>query len=219
MATNSRSKQIRKKLIEHSRKIFEERNRSQSGTGTLVAPISPTPREIISAVLSELDKIYPLHSSATMVDLGCGDGRWPIEFTARGSSRRAFGYDLDVDRLETGRAEAKARGLSGRVSLTAGDIFSLPDGGGGVVEDADLIVIYLFREAIRRLCGKFRPHQTVISVGFALPSPQWVPAWRKTVGGIHVYVYRCHDGSGPASKLEDGRRHLKEEDGNLASTA
>lgn len=64
----------------------------------------------------------------TVVDIGCGWAELLMRVIAAAPQCRGLGVDLDADMIEHGRHLAEQRGLTDRITLTAGDAqTSLPD--------------------------------------------------------------------------------------------
>jgi cyclopropane fatty-acyl-phospholipid synthase-like methyltransferase len=57
-------------------------------------------------------------------DLGCGDGRIVIS-AAKKYGARGVGIDINADRIEEARANARAAGVEGQVSFETKDLFGL----------------------------------------------------------------------------------------------
>ena len=72
--------------------------------------------------------VWPFWSSGTVVDIGCGWAELLMRVIAAAPQCRGLGVDLDADMIEHGRHLAEQRGLTDRITLTAGDAqTSLPD--------------------------------------------------------------------------------------------
>ncbi len=69
-----------------------------------------------------------------VVDLGCGWAELLLRAVATEPTAAGFGIDLDAVAIEHGTANAKARGLAGRVVLEVGDA-------GSWAGDADVLVV------------------------------------------------------------------------------
>ena len=162
----------------------------------LAAPISPTPNLIIESFLPRLD----LESDSLLVDLGCGDGRWLIAANKL-TGCRCLGIDVDEERLEIARESISKNELDALVRIRLEDVFDFVREGDDMNE-ADVIVLYLFREAMskmgkllrRRLLTRGRKDANVkpkrvqiMSVGFALTG--WASIYEEKINGIRVYLY------------------------------
>ena len=165
-----------------------------SSLSQLAAPISPTPNLVIEAFLPRLN----LDSDSFLVDLGCGDGRWLIAAHEHAKCR-CLGIDVDEERLIKARESISKEKLHEVVKVRKKDVFEF------VKEEddiclADVIVMYLFREAMMEIGTLLRRHQRkdnsrkmvqTLSVGFALPG--WTPVYEEKMGGIRVYLYSMRE--------------------------
>jgi 2-polyprenyl-3-methyl-5-hydroxy-6-metoxy-1,4-benzoquinol methylase len=130
-----------------------------------------------------------LGGKSLLVDLGCGDGRWIIR-AAKQSGCRCIGCDLDNERLALAQTRVESHGLSDRVEVRKADIFEFARS--SVIEQADVVVLYLFREAMLTMSEILRQRRsmrnfTIVSIGFTLPS--FVPSWEGESKGIRVFLY------------------------------
>ena len=153
-----------------------------------------------------------------MIELGCGDGRWIIAL-AKKFRCECVGIEIDEDRLDLARQMLeKEEGLAMdddddddncAISFHSMDIFEYLEqmeieGG------RDLIVMYLFRDAMKRISWILKEKGVVSSgssteeedsgcssksaiqllcIGFILPG--FVPVWQAYVDGIRVYLYHA----------------------------
>jgi len=175
----------------------EQQSAGPNSSSQLAAPISPTPNLIIEAFLPRLN----LNADSFLVDLGCGDGRWLI--AANEHTRcRCLGIDVDQDRLRVAQKSIDQSGLQELVKIREQDVFEFVKQSDDIVK-ADVIVIYLFREAMmeigpmlhERLVLNYRNDEDevppkrvhVLSVGFGLTG--WTQAYEEKINGIRVYLY------------------------------
>ena len=166
----------------------------------LAAPISPTPNLVIEAFLPRLN----LDSDSFLVDLGCGDGRWLIAAHEHAKCR-CLGIDVDEERLIKARESISKNKLHEVVKVRKKDVFEFVKEGDDI-RVADVIVIYLFREAMMEIGTLLRQHYLssgdqrkdnsrkmvqILSVGFALPG--WTPVHEEKIGSIRVYLYSMRE--------------------------
>ena len=183
---SSRKKCAKAALIALAKQRFAEQQSASSHQ--LVAPISPSPPELVDATISELRARGLLTSR--LVDLGCGDCRWLV--AARDYCRRLVGYDIDGALLAKGRAA-----LDGSVTgytLVEGDFFESEN----IFEDGDVVVAYLFREGCAKLREKLErelPRGTLVCVGFELRG--WRSSFDVAAGGLVARVYIVGGESSP----------------------
>ena len=200
-----RKERIRSCLVAFAKKRFDEQNArcmeteaSEDGAvicrprPEILAPISPSNFDLIGLVLPKLG----LTPDSLLVDLGCGDGRWII--AASDEYRcQCIGFDIDKERLDMATKAISERGLTDLVAVKWQDIFEAVES--DVLANADVIVMYLFREAMKRLSKilqdgirneKVKPDATIVCLGFHLPS--FVPEWEgESSDGVRVYIYRA----------------------------
>ena len=176
---SSRKKCAKAALIALAKQRFAEQQSASSHQ--LVAPISPSPPELIGKTLHELEDRGLLRDNR-LVDLGCGDCRWLVE--GRHWCRWLVGYDIDGALLAKGRAA-----LEGSVTgytLVEGDFFESEN----IFEDGDVVVAYLFREGCAKLLATLEAELergVVVCVGFELRG--WKCAFERSVRGLKVRVY------------------------------
>ena len=186
-----KKERIRKALISLAKAKFES-----SGEG-VVAPISPTPKSAIDIMLPKLN----LTSESQVLELGCGDGRWTLRIAMKFSCS-CIGIDIDNDRLEIARMGAKNEGLTDKVELRNAEIFQYLQHFN--VEELNLIVVYLFRDAMMRISRILKERGLVdmpstsssavgrrliqiVCVGFTLP--EFSIIWQTQVDGVKIYLY------------------------------
>lgn len=186
---------MKRALLDCAKQRFRNMKSSHEQTLTitninfqLAAPISPTPNLIIEAFLPRLD----LNPDSFLVDLGCGDGRWLIAAHEHAKCR-CLGIDAADDRLMMAQETISKNKLDGSVEVRKRDVFEFVRKGYDI-RVADVIVMYLFREAMaeigtllsRRYDGSKKTVK-ILSIGFALPG--WTPVFEEKIGGIRVYLY------------------------------
>jgi 2-polyprenyl-3-methyl-5-hydroxy-6-metoxy-1,4-benzoquinol methylase len=63
---------------------------------------------------------------ASVLDLGCGDGAYTVEFTALGA-REVLGLDPAAVAVEAARARARSLGVDDKVGFEVGNVYALDD--------------------------------------------------------------------------------------------
>ena len=198
-----RKERIRSSLVAFAKERFDQQNNESREIAScerggsnrqqeiILAPISPSHIDLIETVLPKLG----LTSDSLLVDLGCGDGRWMVAAAERYRCK-CIGYDIDEKRLDIASKEISERDLDDRVIVKRQDIFEAVESNDALV-DADVIVLYLFRDAMKRLSKllqdmisneSLKRDAIVVSVGFHLPL--FVPHWEGDSNGVHVYIYK-----------------------------
>jgi len=174
----SRRRAIRAAILQAAKRQFAAREDL-----SLVAPISPTPAEVIWSVFTKMDTVP---SDAVFIDLGCGDGRWLVA-AAKRFGCKCVGYELDASRLALCRAAAQEEGVADRLELHDADIFAAD------LAAATVIVLYLFGNALEPMRDKILAEAPadclVLSVGFAVPglAASWI---HRQPGAPPVFAYQ-----------------------------
>jgi hypothetical protein len=136
-----------------------------------------TPHETVDRML----RLARLTSSDFLIDLGSGDGRIPIAAARNGA--RALGIEIDPERLREAQANARAAGVTDRVSFRQEDLFKTPLG------EATVITLYLLPELNARLAPRLlslRPGTRIVSHLF--PMGDWKPDVTDADGGV-IYLW------------------------------
>jgi len=145
---------LKESLLALARQKFDEQKATLGSD--LIAPISPTPDDIVDKVLALIYTNFDNDLTTRKIyDLGCGDGRWLIA-AAKKYGWRGFGVDIDPSRVERANRLGQEANIGGLVQITKGNVFDyLPSalcgsnwGGEGGLNTADVVVMYLFREAM-----------------------------------------------------------------------
>ena len=119
-------------------------------------------------------------AGGTVLDVGCGHGLFSVLAAMEDTDRRVVGVDIDVDKLELGRAAARRLGVADRVELVHSADGSLPLGllpDRGVDTVLCVDVLYLLGETaavdlLRAMAGAVRPGGTVLVKEMGL-EPRW----------------------------------------------
>jgi SAM-dependent methyltransferase len=146
-------------------------------------PYVPTPQNVVDEMLT----LANVTKDDVVYDLGCGDGRLVITAVKKFGARRAFGVDIDPQRIEESNANAKAAGVTDRVSFAVQDLFQTD------FKDATVVTLYLLPEVNLRLRPKLlsdlKPGTRVVSHSFDMGD--WKPEKTITVqpGGQRLYLW------------------------------
>ena len=134
---------------------------------TRLAPVSPTPDALIQHAIEGILDSPPIpgsgiHSESLVFDLGCGDGRWMVALHETYHCR-CIGVEFDTERIQLAQRNIQRlssnQNKTGKISnkhnrkgihVVDGDIFEFIDKE-DVFQKADLVIVYLFREAIDRI--------------------------------------------------------------------
>lgn len=141
----------------------------------------PTPHEVVAAML----EMAQLREGDVLYDLGSGDGRIPIA-AARKYNVRAIGIDIDPDRIEEARANARSAGVADRVTFRQQDLFKAD------FSEATVVTLYLLdslNEKLRpRLLSELRPGTRIVSHAFRMGD--WAPQQSRKVDGQMIYFWQ-----------------------------
>jgi ribosomal protein L11 methylase PrmA len=101
-------------LLQEAKRRFElQKQEAAHSNASYMAPISPSPPELITEALSRLSSEVtssgqPLvGEGAEIIDLGCGDGRWLLAALKHFKNVHCVGYDLDTQLLAKGENDKK----------------------------------------------------------------------------------------------------------------
>jgi len=140
----------------------------------------PTPQPVVDAML-EMAKVT---SSDVVYDLGCGDGRIPIT-AAQKYGARGIGIDIDPQRIYEANENAKAAGVTGKVTFLNQDLFTSDFG------DATVVTLYLLPSLNVQLMPKLKalkPGTRIVSHAFDM-GPTWPAEEKKEVAGKTIYFW------------------------------
>ncbi len=179
-------------------------------TPALDVPYVPTPPEVVERML-DMAEVKP---DDFVIDLGSGDGRIAIAAAKRGA--RAFGVDIDPQRVEEAQENARRAGMQGRVSFRRQNLFDTR------IDEATVLTMYLLRKVnldLRpRVLDELKPGTRVVSHAFSMGD--WKPDGHSEVGYRQVYLWivpakvagrwRVQDGAESFSlTLEQSYQYLK----------
>ncbi len=139
---------------------------AQRPRGDSLAPFVPTPQDVVARMLA----LAQVTKNDVVYDLGSGDGRLVIAAAKIGA--RGVGIDIDPQRIEEGRANAKAAGVEHLVE------FRLQDALEADLSDATVVTLYLLSSSnakLRpRLTEQLKPGARIVSHQFGMGD--WEPA-------------------------------------------
>ncbi|MCW4045688.1 MAG: methyltransferase domain-containing protein [Candidatus Bathyarchaeota archaeon] len=131
-----------------------------------IAPFVPSPVQVIQRMLQLAD----LKPGEVLFDLGAGDGRSVI-MAAKTFRARAVGVELREDLAKKALSAIRENGLSDRVTIVNGDMFTVN------LTSADVVFLYLTtsaNEKIRpKLESELKPGVRVVSHDYEIVG--WIP--------------------------------------------
>jgi SAM-dependent methyltransferase len=126
----------------------------------------PTPHHVVAEML----RIAGVTSNDVVYDLGSGDGRVVIAAATRYGAR-AVGVDIDPQRIQEGRANARQAGVADRVRFLQQDLFATD------LREASVVTLYLLPrlnvQLRPKLLTELRPGTRVVSHDFDMDD--WSP--------------------------------------------
>jgi uncharacterized protein (TIGR03000 family) len=117
----------------------------------------PTPQAVVDKML----EMAQVKKGDVVYDLGCGDGRIVVSAAKRGA--RAYGFDVDPQRIKESRANVERNGVEGRATITRKDIFTLD------LSPANVVTLYLLADLNVKLIPqleKLKPGSRIVSHDF-----------------------------------------------------
>ncbi|GGE32119.1 methyltransferase [Agaricicola taiwanensis] len=140
----------------------------------LDVPYVPTPPSVVEKMLD----LAQVKEGDNVIDLGSGDGRIAIAAAKRGA--RAYGVDLNPQRIAEAEANAKEAGVE--VTFKEQNLFDTN------ISGADVITMYLLPSVNRDLRQRIldlKPGTRIVSHAFDMG--EWEPDERASVDGRTVY--------------------------------
>ena len=140
----------------------------------------PTQPEYINTIF----ELCPVSSSDVVFDLGSGDGRLLFAAIEKGAGR-CVGIDIDPERVNFSREEAKSKGVDSKVTFIEADVVDVD------LSDASVILCYLYFTASAALRAKFerelKAGTRVVMESF--PIHEWKPVKESVVNIRSFYFY------------------------------
>ncbi len=140
----------------------------------------PTPYEVVDQML----KLAGVKKGDVLYDLGSGDGRIPVT-AAKKFGIRAVGIDIDPQRIEEAKENARKNGVSKLVEFRNEDLFRTK------FAEATVVTLYLLPDLnvkLRpRLMAELKPGTRIVSHQFDMAN--WKPEKRLESNGRTVYFW------------------------------
>jgi len=140
----------------------------------------PTPQEVVDEML----KVAKVGKGDVLYDLGSGDGRIPVT-AAKRFGIRAVGIDIDPDRIQEARENARKNGVEKLVTFRNEDLFETD------FREATVVTLYLLPDLnvkLRpRLLKDLKPGTRIVSHQFDMGD--WKPERTIDLNGRTIYFW------------------------------
>jgi trans-aconitate methyltransferase len=141
----------------------------------------PTPQEVVDKML----ELANVGKADVLYDLGSGDGRIPVT-AAKRFGIRAYGIDIDPQRIAEANDNARRNGVSQLVQFRQEDLFKAN------FREATVVTLYLLpdlNEKLRpRLLAELKPGTRIVSHQFDMGT--WQPERKLELNGRTIYLWR-----------------------------
>ena len=141
----------------------------------------PTPHEVVDEML----KLADVKKGDVLYDLGSGDGRIPVA-AAKKFGIRAVGIDIDPQRIEEAKENARKNGVAKLVEFRNEDLFKTR------FSEATVVTLYLLPDLnvkLRpRLWAELKPGTRIVSHQFDMGT--WPPERKLELNGRTIYLWR-----------------------------
>jgi SAM-dependent methyltransferase len=147
----------------------------------------PTPQNVVDKMLD----VAKVGKNDVLYDLGCGDGRIVVT-AAKKFGIKAFGFDVDPQRIKESNENAKKAGVESLVKFEKKDVFTVD------LSPATVVTLYLLPELNVRLIPqleKLKPGSRIVSHDFDMEGVKWENWWtviakdHRTPADREHYVY------------------------------
>jgi uncharacterized protein (TIGR03000 family) len=135
----------------------------------IVVVFEPTPRPVVEAMC----KLAGVNKNDVVYDLGCGDGIILITAVKKFGAKKGVGIDIDPERVQDTKRNARRAGVADRIEVRQGDILKVKD-----LSRADVVMLYVGTDLNRHLQPilqkTLKPGSRVVSHHF-LMGDDWPP--------------------------------------------
>src|SRR4051812_15095543 len=153
---------------------------AQTPSPRLDVPYVPSPNPVVDGML----RLAGVSSTDTVYDLGCGDGRIVIA-AAKGFGAKGVGVDINPERIEEARTNARSARVEDKVRFEENDLFKAN------IANATVVTLYLLPDVNLRLKAKLlkelKPGTRIVSHSFDMGD--WKPEKEEIVDGRHLYLW------------------------------
>jgi SAM-dependent methyltransferase len=143
-------------------------------------PYVPTSNDVVGAML----KLAGVKKTDIVYDLGCGDGRIVI-MAAKQYGAHGVGVDINPERIQEARANAKQAGVEDLVKFEENDLFAAD------IHNATVVTLYLLPSINLKLRPKLlsdlKAGTRVVSHSFDMGD--WKPEREDSVDGANIYFW------------------------------
>jgi ribosomal protein L11 methylase PrmA len=140
----------------------------------------PTPQDVVDEML----KLAKVGKGDVLYDLGSGDGRIPVT-AAKRFGIRAYGIDIDPQRIAEASENARRNGVSDLVQFRNEDLFKTN------FAEASVVTLYLLPDLnvkLRpRLLAELKPGTRIVSHQFDMGT--WKPDRTVELNGRTIYLW------------------------------
>ncbi|HUQ25098.1 MAG TPA: methyltransferase domain-containing protein [Burkholderiales bacterium] len=140
----------------------------------------PTPYEVVDEML----KLAGVKKGDVLYDLGSGDGRIPVT-AAKKLGIRAVGIDIDPQRIEEAKENARKNGVASLVQFRQEDLFRAN------LREATVVTLYLLPDLnvkLRpKLLAELKPGSRIVSHQFDMGT--WKPDRKIELSGRTIYLW------------------------------
>jgi trans-aconitate methyltransferase len=140
----------------------------------------PTPQEVVDEML----RLARVGRDDVLYDLGSGDGRIPVT-AAKRFGIRAYGIDIDAERIREANENARKAGVAGLVKFRQEDLFRTD------FHEATVVTLYLLPDLnvkLRpRLLAELKPGTRIVSHQFDMGT--WKPERKVELNGRTIYLW------------------------------
>src|SRR5216110_744480 len=148
----------------------------------------PTPQDVVDEML----KLGRVGKGDILYDLGSGDGRIPVT-AAKRFGIRAYGIDIDPQRIQEANENAKKNGVTNLVQFRQEDLFKAN------FSEATVVTLYLLPDLnvkLRpRLLAELKPGTRIVSHQFDMG--KWKPDRTVELNGRTIYLWTIPERKSP----------------------
>ena len=143
-------------------------------------PYVPTDNQVVDGML----KLAGVKPTDLVYDLGCGDGRIVVR-AAKDYGAHGVGVDINPDRIQEARENAKRSNVENLVRFEEGDLFDAD------IHQATVVMLYLLPQVNVRLRPKLfndlKPGTRVVSHSFDMGD--WKPDKEEHIENATIYLW------------------------------